>query len=446
MELLTASWKNSVKPFLISNSQVVSYGKLHEDLIATRSTLKKAFSEKQLFVVESLNSYETYLKFLSLILENHIVFLSPSFQFNDLDFRAMLEKETESQFHYISADNMFIGAERKSSTTHPLIQKQLNNKNSAFIVRTSGTSGKKFKFILHDPAQFIKKYKQVGKYFSTTLAFFPFDSIAGVETLFEVLVLGNVLVTENDKLTPAHVGELIDKHQIDYLHATPSFLNLMLIAGTFSHDLKSLQRIAFGSEPVSVSTMMEIKSKQGHIEFKHIYGMSEIGLLATITNQENPTTFILDAKINQGRIVSNELEIQSLTKSLGYLNYNNSEDPWFKTGDVVSVADDGFMKVIGRVDDLINMAGKKFYPSEVEDLLIQMPGVLDVAVFSEKNEIIGNVIIAKFFIDPSIDEFIFRGAFKNYCEDHMPAFMCPHKIILLKEPPITSRFKKSRMM
>lgn len=446
MELLTASWKNSAEPFLISNSQVISYGKLHEDLIATRKILNNSFFKKQLFVLESKNNYDTYLKFLSLILEKHIVFLSPSYQFNDLNFRDMLEEETESQFNYIPLDCMFAGVESKSLTTHPLILKQLENNHSAFIVRTSGTSGKKFKFILHDPARFIKKYELVSSRFIKNLAFFPADSIAGIENLLEAITFSNTLVIDNDNLTPVHVGELVDKHQIDYLFVTPSFLNLMLIAGVFSKKLSSLKCIAFGSEPVSVNTLMEIKNKRPHIEFKHIYGMSEIGLLATITNQSNPTTLLLDEKINKGQIINNELSIQSLTMGLGYLNYDNTEGPWFNTGDVVSVENDGFMKVIGRVDDLINIAGKKFYPSEVEDLLIKMPGVLDVAVATEKNEIIGNIIIAKFFIDPALEEFTFRAALKNYCENHMPSFMHPHRVILLKEPPITTRFKKSRTL
>jgi acyl-coenzyme A synthetase/AMP-(fatty) acid ligase len=446
MELLFATWKDSTRPFLISNSQTITYGKLHEDLLLSLTTLENSFKEKQLFVIESLNTYETYLKFLSLILQKHVVFLSPAYQFNDPEFRAMLEKETQSSFHYISSDHKLTTVTKKTSSMHPLIQKQFESKCPAFIVRTSGTSGKKFKFVLHEPARFIKKYQAIENYFFRTLAFFPADSIAGIETLLEVITYSNTLVSENEKLTPTHVNDLIHKYQIDYLHATPSFLNLMLIAGVFSHDLRELKTIAFGSEPVSASTMTEIKNKQSHITFKHIYGMSEIGLLSTITNQMNPSTFILDKKINAAQVVNHELEIQSMTQSLGYLNYENNEGPWFKTGDVVSVENDGFLKIIGRVDDLINVAGKKFYPSEVEDLLIKMPGVLDVAVLSEKNEIIGNIIIAKFFIDPSLDEFTFRAALKNYCEEFMPYFMCPHKVILLKGPPITTRFKKSRTL
>lgn len=444
MEVMFASCKNSPQIFLLSNTKVISYGELHEDLCTLRNTIKENFNKKQLFVIEANNNYETYLKFLSLILENHIVFLSPSYQFNDFDFRILLENETLSQFHYIPLSNMLTEVEGQSLSSHPLIKKQIEAGQPGFIVRTSGTSGKKFKFILHAPDKFIKKNYQTRNHFETTLAFFPADSIAGIETLLEVVTFSNKLVTDSDKLTPAGVSELIEKYNIDYLHATPSFLNLMLITGVFSKNLTSLKKIGFGSEPISKMTILEIKKKLPSVEFKHIYGMSEIGLLSTITNQEDPSTFRFDNKINQERVINNELEVQSPTKSIGYLNYENIEDPWFKTEDVVSIDTNGFLKVIGRADDLINMAGKKFYPSEVEDLFLKMADVQDVVVVTEKNDIVGNIIIAKFFIDQSINESEFRQSLKTYCESEVPQFMCPHKVILLKEPPVTSRFKKSR--
>lgn len=440
-------WKNSSRPFLISSSDVISYGKLHEDLSSSRIELIKAFPTRQLFVVESTNSYSTYLKFLSLIAEGHIVFLSPAYQFNDVDYRKMIENEMQSTFHYVPIDkNIWDNTSGTSSSHHPLIKKQLSQNKPAFIVRTSGTSGKKFKFILHDPALFFKKHEAIETHYEKTLAFFPADSIAGIETLIEVIVNESTLFIEAGKITPSEVARLIDHHGLDYLHVTPSFLNLMLITGAFSKCLDSLKKIAFGSEPVSMNTIMEIKLKLPKVSFKHIYGMSEIGLLETFTNQNNPSLFTFNEKFNSTRMINDELEVQSSTQSLGYINYDNHEGPWFKTGDVISISDDSAMKIVGRMDDLINMAGKKFYPSDVEDLLIKMPGVLDVVVLSEKNEIIGNVIIARFFIDSSIDEFTFRANLKNHCEEFIPPHMYPHKIILLKEPPITSRFKKSRTL
>lgn len=444
MEVIAASWKNSPLIFLISDTKIISYDKLYKDTLALRKTLREDFKEKQLFVIEATNSYETYLKFISLILENHIVFLSPSDQFNDFEFRTLLENETLSQFNYISLTDMPTGIKSSTRSNHPLIQKKIEAKEAGFIVKSSGTSGKKFKFILHAPEMFITKYQKNANHFVTTLAFFPADSIAGIETLLEVITFLNKIITDTEKLTPDHIAKLIEKHQIDYLHTTPSFLNFMLFAGVFSKSLTPLKKIAFGSEPISTVTIDEIKKRQHHVEFKHIYGMSELGLLSTITNQEAPSTFLLDHKINQERIVNDELEIQSLTRAIGYLNYENSEESWFKTGDAVSMDANGFLKIIGRIDDQINMGGKKFYPSEVEDVLLKIPGVVDVIITTEKNEIVGNIIIAKFCIDLSINESEFKQLLKKYCEKFVPQFMIPHKIILLRVPPMTSRFKKSR--
>lgn len=445
METLIASWKDSPKSFLISGSLIVSYGKFYDDLLKMRLEIKKCFNEKQLFVIESANNYETYLKFLTLILERHIVFLVPSYQFGDTDYWEMLEKETQSKFLRVPAGMMFTGVTGISSTENPLLLSQLASNSAAFLVRTSGTSGKKFKFILHNPLPFMEKYRLAGNQYKITMAFFPADSIAGIETLLETFTYSTTLITDSDKLTPLHVKELLEKHQIDYFFTTPSFLNLMLITNVFSQtSLKALKAIAYGSEPISANTLLEIRNKLNHIEFNHKYGMSEIGILVSSTNQVDPSMFMLDEKINQKRIVDGVLEINTPTKCIGYLNYQNAEGPWFRTGDVVAFDPDGFMKIIGRSDDLINVAGRKFYPSEVEDLLIKIEGTKDVVVISEKNEIIGNILIAKFFIDQNIDEMEFRKKLKIYCENHVPHFMCPHKVLFLTEPPITSRFKKSR--
>ena len=446
METLVESWKNQNAIFLISGNQQISYAEFYNDLVKLRSLIRKHFKKPALFVVESFNSYETYLKFLALILEKHIVFLSPEFQFNDNHYRKMLEEETSSAFNYVPAGQSLIAGTDFSVSRNELLLKQMSSHSSGFIVRTSGTSGKKFKFILHSPGLFIKKYKVIKNHFKTTLAFSPVDSIAGIETLLEVLTHSNTLVTDVNKLTPLFVGELIELRQIDYFQTTPSFLNLMLIARVFSTaKLSELKKIAYGSEPALKAPLNEIKKQLPHTEFKHTYGMSEFGILATVTNQDDPTTFILDTKINEGRVTEGVLEIKVNTLAIGYLNYQNTKGPWFKTGDVPSFEDNGFMKIIGRADDLINLAGRKFYPSEVEDLLIHISGVSDVAVFSEKNEIVGNIIVANFYLKKHVDESDFRRAFKIYCEEHVPNFMVPHKVLILKNPPITSRFKKSRL-
>lgn len=448
MESLFASWKDSSKKFLISGSLEITYGKFFDDLAKSRSLLRNKYTNSEIFALEALNNYSTYLKFISLILEKHIVFLVPSYQFNDPQYFDFLETETQSTYIKIAASDELTDTQTKSSSENSLILAELNSGHAAFIVRTSGTSGKKFKFILHNPLLFIKKYKQVKNQYKSILTFFPVDSIAGIETLLETITHSSQLINASDKITPQHISELIEAHQVDFFHTTPSFLNLMLIAGCFSkYNLSPLKKLAYGSETMTPPTLEKIQKLCPHIEFIHKYGMSEIGVLATITNPNACTTFKLDEQINQSRVVDNMLEIKSSTQCHGYLNHQiTDEGPWFKTNDAVEISTDGYMKIIGRSDDLINVSGKKFYPSEVEDLLIQIEGVEDIVVRSSAHEIIGNVIIAHFYLGPQVNEDEFRKAFKIYCETHVPAYMCPQKIVILNAPPINSRFKKSRLL
>lgn len=72
---------------------------------------------------------------------------------------------------------------------------------------------------------------------------------------------------------------------------------------------------------------------------------------------------------------------------MGYLNSSMerfTEDGWFKTGDLVEEASDGYIKIVGRSKELINVGGEKVLPSEVESVLFQIPNLVDCIVYGEK--------------------------------------------------------------
>ena len=69
-----------------------------------------------------------------------------------------------------------------------------------------------------------------------------------------------------------------------------------------------------------------------------------------------------------------ELWLRSKTQVLGYLNASMdpfTEDGWFKTGDLVDELKDGYIRIIGRKNDLINVGGEKVLPAEVESILME---------------------------------------------------------------------------
>lgn len=447
MEALYQSWQNSKRLFNITTEESKSYADLFLDVKNSREKLKQRFKGQELFVLEAANDYQTFIKFLSCLLEKKVVFMSAAYQFQDPEFRSLLENETQSHFLYIASNQSLENASGESNTNNALIKAAQEKGLPVFLVRTSGTSGNKFKFIAHDADNFIKKYHQVKNHFDKTIAFSPADTIAGVETLLEAITHQNVLVSDKDKITPHKAAELIARFQVDYFQTTPSFLNLMLIAKAFDPaKMSGLKKVAYGSEPALSSSLLAIKNSLPNLEFKHTYGMSEIGILATITDQADPGRFSFNESINQSKIEEDSLYILTSTRMLGYLNYANQPEGWFKTGDAAKRDEDGYIKILGRSDDLINLAGRKFYPHEVEDLLIRVAGAEDVSVIAEKNALIGNIIVAKFLISENEDEDQFRERLKIFCEKSLPTFMCPHKIIVTREPFITSRFKKERKL
>jgi len=71
---------------------------------------------------------------------------------------------------------------------------------------------------------------------------------------------------------------------------------------------------------------------------------------------------------------------------MGYLNAATpfNDEGWYCTKDILQVSDNGYMKIIGRDSDIINVGGLKFLPSEVERICLKFDGVMHVKAFGSK--------------------------------------------------------------
>ncbi len=80
-------------------------------------------------------------------------------------------------------------------------------------------------------------------------------------------------------------------------------------------------------------------------------------------------------------------------------------DGWLRTGDIGAFDAEGFLKLLDRKKDMINVSGFKAFPNEVEDIAMQHPGVLEAAVIGVPNARTGQAV--KLFVvkrDPALDE------------------------------------------
>jgi acyl-CoA synthetase (AMP-forming)/AMP-acid ligase II len=130
---------------------------------------------------------------------------------------------------------------------------------------------------------------------------------------------------------------------------------------------------------------------------------------------------------------------------LGYLNAPSpfTDDGWFMTGDSVEV-DGEYMKILGRKSELINVGGEKVYPSEVESVIQEFENVAEVAVFGEKNPLVGNIVCARVRLKKEDDTGDFIGRLKRFCRDRMQPYKIPVKIALTTQSQYSERYKKMR--
>jgi acyl-CoA synthetase (AMP-forming)/AMP-acid ligase II len=181
------------------------------------------------------------------------------------------------------------------------------------------------------------------------------------------------------------------------------------------------------------------------IKFQQTYGLIELGVMRS-KSQDNDSLWVkIGGEGYQTRVVDGILQIKSDSAMLGYLNAKSpfTEDGWFITGDSVEV-DGEYFKILGRVSEMINVGGEKVFPQEVENVILEIPEVLDVLVYSEKNNITGNIVCAKVQLNEIGNSKDILNEIKRFCRKKLESFKVPVKIIITHEPLYSGRFKKQR--
>jgi oxalate---CoA ligase len=110
---------------------------------------------------------------------------------------------------------------------------------------------------------------------------------------------------------------------------------------------------------------------------------------------------------------------------------------WFRTGDVGKLSPDGYVSLVGRVKELINRAGEKISPYEVEDVLLGHPAVAEAAAYPVPDEKYGEQVGVIVVLRAETDESgpATPKELIAYCADRMAAFKRPARITILPEIP-----------
>jgi long-chain acyl-CoA synthetase len=134
-----------------------------------------------------------------------------------------------------------------------------------------------------------------------------------------------------------------------------------------------------------------------------------------------------------------ELLVRGPNVFVGYLDDPEAtarvldRDGWLHTGDLATVDEDGWLYLVDRAKDLIIVSGFNVFPAEVEEVLIDFPGVVEVAVVGVPHPHTGEAVKAYVVLDDG-------AAFEEdsiiaYAGDHLARYKCPTKVVVVDELP-----------
>ena len=331
---------------------------------------------------------------------------------------------------------------------HEILSDLIHGNKSGLILFSSGSTGKP-KAMVHNLENLLSNYEAKKTKDMNFLVFLMFDHIGGLNTLFNCLSMG-VSITIPQNRNPSDISKLIQNNCINVLPASPTFLNLMLIGDVFeNYDFSSLKMVTYGTEAMPETLLFKLKEKLPRVKFLQTFGTSETGIAKTSSLSSSSTFLKFDDPNQEYKIVDNELWLRSKTQVLGYINHSNesfTEDGWFKTGDMVEETTDGFIKIIGRTKEVINVGGEKVMPAEVESIILELDSVLDCIVKPERNAITGQMVCAEIVLKKGFDFKVEKGNIKQHCKLKLDSFKVPVRITEIESVLFTNRFKKNRQL
>ena len=441
---------NADKIAIIDDGKSYTYGELLEGILDLSSTTLKGIKNKVVAIIGGYSFYNIAL-FLALYENKNIIV--PLVECNetalkesmaDIKINAEILEFPNSKFPNSKFPNLeFLETNDKK---HAIIENLFRQKHAGLVLFSSGSTGKP-KAMVHDLDTLISSFEAKKPRKLNMLLFLLFDHIGGINTLLNILATLSTAIIPRERNSD-EICALIEKYKISVLPSNPTFLNLILMSNAYKkYDLSSLKMITYGTEAMSESLLARLKATFKKVKFLQTFGTSETGILNT-SSKSSSSTYI---KLNDAeyKTINGELWIKSKTQILGYLNADMSafkasfEDGWFKTGDLV-LRDAEYLKIVGRVKELINIGGKKALPSEIESVIMELENIADCVVYGEKNAITGQSVSCDVVLKSDMSKDELKKLIRSTCASKLERYKIPSKINVVEKIAFTNRFKKVR--
>ena len=269
---------------------------------------------------------------------------------------------------------------------------------------------------------------------------------------------GATMVFPGEAFDPQQTLQTVQDERCTALHGVPTMFITELDHPNFSSfDLSSLRTGIMAGAPCPIEVMKRVISEMHMRDILIAYGQTELSPINNITlpddSLERRTETVgrampwVEIKVidEAGHVVpvgeKGEICTRGYSVMQGY--WNDPEKTaetidaagWLHSGDIATMDAYGYVRIVGRIKDMIIRGGENVYPREVEEFLYQHPAISEVQVFGIPDKKMGEEVCA--WVQLNEGATLSADDIKAFCKDQITHFKIPRHIRFVSEYPMT---------
>jgi fatty-acyl-CoA synthase len=281
------------------------------------------------------------------------------------------------------------------------------------------------------------------------------------------MVLGNLAITTHgacivipsESFEPATVLKTVQDERCTSLYGVPTMFIAELEHPDFGrYDYSSLRTGIMAGSPCPIEVMKKVQKEMHMPEVTICYGMTETSPVSTqsrpgdplekqvsTVGQVHPHVEVKIVDATTGRVVPRgapgELCTRGYSVMLGYWNDAKAtreaidDGRWMHTGDLATMDEQGYVKIVGRIKDMVLRGGENIFPREVEEFLYTVPGISDVQVVGVPDAKYGEELMAWVKLRPGAA--ITGEEIRAYCRGKIATYKIPRYYKFVDGFPMT---------
>ena len=287
-----------------------------------------------------------------------------------------------------------------------------------------------------------------------------------------ILTHGGCIVYPNDGFEPLSVLKAVEEEKCTALHGVPTMFIAELEHPDFNkYDLSTLRTGIMAGSSCPIEVMRRVIDEMHMGEVTIAYGMTETSPVSCQTNKNTP----LDKQVSTVGLVQPNLEVKIIDTETGevvpigetgelltrgysvmkgywgsrFKTRESIKDGWMHTGDLATMDEEGYIKVVGRSKDMVIRGGENIYPVEIENYLYRHPKISDVQIVGVPDKKYGEVLAA--WIIPKQHVELTEEDVKQFCKENIAHYKIPKYFRFVQEYPMTitgkiQKYKITEMM